>query len=77
MNCIYEIEEEIDNYIKKNNLNGPTGIFIVLSRTFINNYCDMDINSICLHLATKYKGMQWPKLCVDNTIEVVLFIGRG
>lgn len=76
MEHIKDIEEQIESYIQEQNLNGPSDIFIVLNKTYINKYCDINVNSICLYLAIKYKGMQWPKLCVDDDITILLFIGR-
>ena len=75
MEYISQIEEQIDDFIEKNQLTSAKGVFIVLNRTYITKYSKTGINSVCLHLSNKYSGMQWPKLCVEDSYTIVLFIG--
>ena len=72
MEHIKEIEQELERYIRELELTGPKSIKLILNKKLL----DEDANAVCLHLSTKYKGLNWPELCVDDEDNVVLFIGR-
>ena len=62
------IEQGIEVFAKNN---PRKNLFVVLNKSFL-----LDINSCCLHLATKYNYLQWPKLCINDDLEeYILFIG--
>ena len=66
----------IEKTIEKSLLQHPNKmLFIVLNRWAVKE-SRWPINSICLHLFSKYKGkLQWPKLCNVENDKSVLFIG--
>ena len=76
MKYIKQIEEKLDKYIKELELTGPRTIKLILNRTFIDKNIAIGSHPVCLHLVTKYKGLNWPELCVDEGDDIVLFIGK-
>ena len=69
---IHSIEQTIEEFVK---LHSSCKVFIVLNKTALQDECKHSINSVCLHLATKYNCLQWPKLCISESKDIVLFIG--
>jgi len=68
--------EHIEQCINEVVIRWPnTTLFIVLNMAGLI-HSTWPINSICLHLTTKYKQvLQWPKLCNVVDDKTVLFIG--
>ena len=74
MEHIKQIEQELERYIRELELTGPKSIKLILNKKLLGG--DDTANAVCLHLSTKYKGLNWSELCVDDEDNVVLFIGR-
>lgn len=71
-----QVLEHIEQCINNAVIRWPNNtLFLVLNVAGLK-HSTWPINSICLHLVTKYKQvLQYPKLCVIEDDKTVLFIG--